>query len=360
MLEQRRCASLRVSSRALRAWLAALFRAAGLAEGDAALVARNLAEAEQRGVLSHGLLLVPMYAERIARRIIDPDYALTVVHDAGASLLLDGGGGPGQSIAFHALELARERAARHGIALVNVRNGNHVGMLATYGLEAARAGQIALITTNAGPSVGAHGARGTVLGNNALCFAFPQAGREPLCFDMATGAVATGKVRVAQARGAAVPAGWVVDAHGAPSDDPTVLERGGWVLPVGGHKGFGLSVVTDVLTAVLAGAAPSVLIDNKRLSPGKGVGLSHTFIVIDPQGGIGRDAFAAGVAAYADVLRAVMPLDPARPVRAPGDPELERAAAQVDEIELDGALYAPAVAAAHALGVGDVGEYAGA
>jgi LDH2 family malate/lactate/ureidoglycolate dehydrogenase len=343
-----------IAPRALRAWLAEIFTAAGLAPGDADAVARNLADAELRGVQSHGLLLVPMYAERIAAGVVNVRYRPRVVREAPGMLVVDGDAGPGQPLLFDALDRIEEPARANGIALVTVTASNHAGMLATYGFELARRGFASVVMTNAGPSVGAFGARGQRVGNNALCFTFPQEAGDPVCFDMATGQIATGKVRVLELSGEPVPERALVDRDGVPARDASALRDGGWVLPLGGHKGFGLSVAVDMLTAILGGGPPSASVDNGPRTAR--LGLTQTVIAIDVERARGGGAFAAAASAYANLLRALPPLDPDRPVRVPGDVELERAREQRDALMLHPALLAGAEAVAARLGVAPLSE----
>jgi len=240
--------------------------------------------------------------------------------DAGALVLLDGDGGPGQSIATHAMQLAMERSHLHGVGWVTVRNSNHCGMLATYSLQAAIAGMVGFVLTNSGPTVAAHGGRGRRLGNNAICVAAPAA-PHPLVFDAATGTVACGKIRLAALLGEDIPTGWLQGPDGAPSTNSVDLDRGGAVLPLGGHKGYGLAVAIDMLTALLSGGPTSLDVGGQRTTS-RPTGASQTFVALR----VGDDtASTAGrVRAFVDELRASHPSG-TTPVLAPGDIEIEQA-----------------------------------
>lgn len=321
-VSESRTASL--SAESLESWTTDLLTRAGLDPTDAFSVAANIVEAEARGVRSHGLLLLPTYVRRIRAGGIRPGYEIKVVSDSGSVVVLDADGGPGQATAMRAAALAIERGRRHHVACVTVRNGNHVGMLATYGLRIAREGLVGMVMTNSGPSVGAYGGRGRLLGNQAFCVAVPNR-PEPLVFDMATGTVACGKVRIAAQDGQSIPDGWVVDADDVPTTDPNRLDSGGSVTPLGGHKGYGLAVVIDVLTGLLSGGEPSPRVKNQRSNSSSPTGVSQTLVAIDPDRTAGTDRFVDDVRAYVDLLRSAEPMDERTPVVAPGDPELRAA-----------------------------------
>ena len=296
--------------------------AAGLQECDAAAVSYNLTEAERRGVYSHGLLLVPMYLNRIASGAIARSYSIAEVYTHGACVLLDGGSGPGQSIAFEAVRRGESRADELGVGLVTVRNSNHIGMLATYAMESASRGYVALIMTNASPSIGLPGG-GPIVGNNAFCFAAPVLGTDPICLDMATGVVATGKVRALLLCHEPLPSEWLSDENGNPSADGRDLDRGGFVLAQGGYKGFGLSIVIDLLTAVLAGGASSIEM-RLRVASGAAPGTTQTFLIIAPSLGLARSSFSLDAAKYIQNLQAAAVRSDGKALL-PGDLELQNA-----------------------------------
>jgi LDH2 family malate/lactate/ureidoglycolate dehydrogenase len=305
----------------LRHWVTHLFAKAGLRPGDAAIVAQNIVEAESRAVRSHGLIMLPVYIQRIQGGGIKSAYELTIDVDTGPMLVVDGDGGPGQVLAKRAMDLAIERAPQYGIAYVALRNSNHIGMLASYGLQAARAGLIGLVMTTSGPSISVAGGKGRRLGNNAFCVAAP-GDPDPLVFDMATGEVACGKVRVAALHSEPIGSQWISDKEGRLSHNPVDLDSGGSVMPFGGHKGYGMAVIIDILAGLFAGSVSSMHVLNQRGNSTSPTGASQCFIALDPARTTGRDALAASVGHYAQALRNSLPLDPERPVLAPGDPEL--------------------------------------
>ena len=273
---------MKIDSNILKGWLQGLFSCAGLKHKDASLVASNIIEAEMRGVYSHGLLLTRLYVDRIKSGGISSNYNITTRKDSNNILLLDGDGGSGQSLATYAVEKGIKRAKKHGIAWVGLVNSNHVGMLATYGLQIAGENMLGLIMTNSGPSVAVHGGKGKKMGNNALCFAIPNQ-KTPFIFDMATGVVACGKIRYAHLQGDALPSNWLCDSNGDNTTQPNYLDNGGFVLPFGKHKGFGISLLIDILTAILPGSIPSPKVLNQRWNLDKATGASQGFWIFNPE-----------------------------------------------------------------------------
>jgi uncharacterized oxidoreductase len=159
-----------------------------------------------------------------------------------------------------AVETAIELAREHGVAAVAVRRANHIGRVAPYVIRIAEAGMVGIAITNANPAVVPYGGKGRVFGTNPIAWAAPRGeGRAPVVHDIATAAVAEGKLRVARAKGEAVEPGLIMDAEGRPSVDPEDFYAGGALLPFGGHKGSGLSVLVQVLGRGLAGADPENL-----------------------------------------------------------------------------------------------------
>lgn len=305
----------------LTVWTAALLVHVGLASADAQAIATSLIEAEARGVSSHGLILLPVYAERVRTGGIKPNYVVSTIRDGGSTLLLDGDGGPGQAVAHCAITLAVERARQYGLAYVVARNSNHAGMLATYGLTAARSGFVAFVMTNSGPSVSPWRGRQRKMGNNALCLAFPST-PDPIVFDMATGTVACGKVRIAALHGSEIPGHWILDHEGLPSRNPADFDAGGSMTPLGGYKGYGLAVMVDLLTGILAGGVASPGVKNQRGANDTPTGATQSFLVIDPNMFGGLEAAVSAAESYADSLRSSPAADPMWPILMPGDPEL--------------------------------------
>jgi uncharacterized oxidoreductase len=239
----------------LRAYARDLLLGVGSPEAVAARVAEGLVSANLAGHDSHGVQLVPYYAELVASGQIRLDVETEVVVDRGAVVVLDGKYGFGHVVGMEAVALATERAREHGVACVLGRNANHLARLGEYTWALAEAGlaSILLVNCQGGEQlVPPFGGAEPRLTNNPVSFCAP-AGTHPALVDMALSVAAEAKVWLAAARGVAIPEGWIVDGDGNPTTDPTDLGRGGMLLPVGAHKGYALIVLVDILAGILSG-----------------------------------------------------------------------------------------------------------
>lgn len=236
---------------------AALMRA-GVSGEDAAIVADALVAANLRGIDSHGVMRLYNYVERVLRGLIDPSARPRVVRDFGAVAVVDGNNGLGYVTAVYASDLAVEKARKHGVGIVGVRNSSHFGMAAYYGIRIAKNGMVGIVLSNAPPAMAPWGGKVARLGTNPVCVAFPHVG-EPIVLDMALSVVARGKIRLAALRNERIPEGWAFDEEGRPTTDPRAALRG-TLAPIGGPKGYGLALAVDVLSGVLTGSAYSIYV----------------------------------------------------------------------------------------------------
>lgn len=237
----------------LSAFCVACFQKLGLSRADAQLTADNLIFANLRGVDSHGIIRLKIYTDRLRAGGFKANVQPQVVSEHPSSALIDAQNGVGQVAATAAMKVAIEKAAKTGMAVVSVKNSNHFGASAFYAFQAVERGMIGFATTNAGPTMAPTGGREARLGNNAFAIAIPAGQFPPLVLDMATGAVAWGKIFVAQQEKKRIPTTWALDKHGVPTDDPNAAAHQGLIQPFGGYKGYGLSLLIDILTGVLSG-----------------------------------------------------------------------------------------------------------
>ncbi|MDP9363608.1 MAG: Ldh family oxidoreductase, partial [Chloroflexota bacterium] len=233
----------------------------------------------------------------------------------GATAVVDGGWGWGMVAMMLATETAIELAAEHGVAAVAVRRSNHIGRVAPYVIKIAEAGMVGVAVTNANPAVVPYGGKGRVFGTNPIAWAAPRGeGRRPVVHDIATAAVAEGKLRVARAKGEAVVPGLIIDGDGRPTVDPEDFYGGGALLPFGGHKGSGLSVLVQLLGRGLAGADP------ENLAAHRG-GNGPVVLALDV-GFFGPPAaFAAEADALCVEIQSTQPAPEFDEVLLPGEPE---------------------------------------
>lgn len=318
------------------AQIAAILRGWGMPDAQAREAGEILGYADLHGIDSHGMSMLPPYDQWRRDGKLDLAAVPFVVKESPVSALVDGGGGLGHVPGAFAMRLAVAKARVSGIGVCVVRNTAHFGACGYYGLIAADAGMIGMVSTSAsGVRVAPTGGAVARLGTDPWCFAAPGEAGRPFLLDMATTTVAFGRVRNKANDGLPTPAGWVLDGQGRPSVDPTVVsERGGFLTSLGGtaenssHKGYGLAMMADILAAGLAGESfPS----DPMHAKGARVGLAHFFLAMDP--GLFRetDDFRADVARFGEAMRATPPLDPDRPVMVAGDPERATAVRRMAE-----------------------------
>ena len=269
-----------VPAKRLAAFCRACFEKLGLPKPHAQLAADNLLFANLRGVDSHGVIRMKIYADRLKAGGFKTKVRPKVVSQKSSSALMDGRQGIGQVAAMAAMELAMKKARKSGAAVVSVRNSNHFGACAFYAIRAIEHGMMGFALTNAGPSMAPTGGREGRLGNNAFAIAVPAGRNPPIILDMATGAVAWGKIFVAQQLKQKIPTTWALDKKGVPTDDPNAAAHQGLIQPFGGYKGYGLSFLIDVLTGVLSGGSFSTYINSLYQRIDQPSGIAHTFAAI--------------------------------------------------------------------------------
>jgi LDH2 family malate/lactate/ureidoglycolate dehydrogenase len=308
----------------LRRQLDAIFRAWGLPDDQAATSAQVLLEADLLGIDSHGVALIPLYDEFLASGKIVSPARIEVVRSFGATGLVDGGGGFGEAPAVLAMDLAIEKARTFGIGAVAVRNSNHYGAAGIYALRAAEQGLIGLSTTAVyKPGVVPTFGKVAMLGTNPIAFAAPARRNRPFFLDIATSTVAMGKLKLAAREGKPLPAGYALDRDGAPQSDAAqayldrLMTPLGGTREMGGHKGYGLGAMVEILSTILPGATFGPL----RPAGAERNDVGHFCLALHPSAFGEPGAFEDDLDAFMDALRASPPADPARPVLVPGDPE---------------------------------------
>jgi uncharacterized oxidoreductase len=239
-----------------------VFQAITVPPAGAAWMATLLVRANLRGHDSHGVIRVPQYVASWKKGEADPKAEPVVVQDGPATALVDGKRGFGQIVARRGMEVAMAKAAAIGVAAVGVYNSNHIGRLADYTEMALERDMLALLAVNAGGAgqrMAPWGGRAPRLSTNPFAFACPTGSAVPISFDVATTVAAEGKVRLKRNRKEQAPSGWLIDADGKPTTDPNALygTPEGSILPVGGHKGYSLALMVEVLGGIMARAGHS-------------------------------------------------------------------------------------------------------
>lgn len=304
--------------------VADIFAGSGLPEADARRVAFCLVEADLRGVASHGVNRLPIYTRRLREGLVNPRPTFRIESPAAAVGRLDGDNGMGFLVATRAMDEAIQRAGEFGIGLVLAHNSNHFGMAALYLLQALEAGMAGMVLTNASPAMPVWGGRAPFLGTSPFAMAAP--GPTPLVLDMATSVAARGKIRRAAQRGEPIPAGWALDPEGRPTTDAEAGYRG-TVLPVGGPKGSGLSLMMEAFAGVMSGAAFGGLVRNQYEDFGAPPDVGHLFLALRPDVALGAEAYRGRMQDLVARAKTSPRADGFDEILMPGEPE-ERAATQ--------------------------------
>jgi LDH2 family malate/lactate/ureidoglycolate dehydrogenase len=263
----------------LKVFVDTAYQALGMGIDDANLLADTLVQAELWGHRSHGVMRTFWYAERIQSGAITLNMAPEFVTDTGPIAVLDGKDGIGQAIARLAMSDAIERARKFGVGVVSVRNSGHFGTAMYFTRMAAAAGCIGILTTNASPAMAPWGGKEKRIGNNPWSIAAPTGGDCPMVLDIANTVVARGKIYHARERGESIPDGWAIDIDGVPTNDPALAIAGN-ILPMGGHKGYVISTMMEVLSGILSGSkfAPDVI---GPYMPEGASGVGHLAVVLN-------------------------------------------------------------------------------
>lgn len=244
---------VKVPKAELQDFVSQIFTCAGLDEEQSSTLARHLVLANLRGIDSHGVSRVAIYIDRLHRGLTNKKCELKAVRETASFALFDAQNASGIVAATKGMQIAVNKAKQTGIGVVGINHSNHCGMLADYTMYAAEHDCIALATTNAPANMAPWGGKERFFGTNPLSYGIPAGEEEDIIFDMASSVVARGKIINAQKNGQTIPVGWAISREGNPTTDPTeALE--GLVLPVGGHKGYGIAMLVDILSGLFTGA----------------------------------------------------------------------------------------------------------
>ncbi|HXB53158.1 MAG TPA: Ldh family oxidoreductase [Vicinamibacteria bacterium] len=318
----------------LREFSIRVFSRLGVPEAEARIAADVLACADSRGVDSHGVARLRSYAELLAAGKINPRPVLRLVRETASTATVDGDNGLGLVVGPKVNEIAMEKAERAGTGWAVVRNSNHFGIAGYYPLRALERGMIGWAMTNSSRGVAPLWGAERMLGTNPIAIAFPAEKEPPIVIDMATSAVAYGKIEMAQREGAPIPEGWAVDRNGQATTDPGAILAGGSLLPLGsdrergGHKGYCLALMVDVLSAVLSGAnwgpfTPSFTLRGDPPLRSVGQGLGHFFGAMRVDAFRDGSEFRAQIDDFVRTLRNTRPAPGTKGPLIPGDPERE-------------------------------------
>ena len=243
-----------VSVADLEPFCQAALRKCGLGEADARVTADALVTTDTFGVFTHGTKSLRGYVRRLQAGGLRADAVPRIQAEGPAWAIVDGQSAIGMVTSAFAMNTAIQKAKTAGVAYVGVRNSCHFGAAGYYVNLAAKADMIGMAMANDTPSMAVPGSRQGVLGTNPFAYAVPAGEEDPIFLDIASSAVAGGKIRIFQALGLKVPENWLVDAEGVPTTDPFAYPLAGSLLPFGGYKGYGIALMIETLAGVLTGA----------------------------------------------------------------------------------------------------------
>lgn len=240
---------------ALERFAGEALRSQGVPPEDADLVVASIRFAHSHGKGTHGIGRLPIYVNRIRQGLMQAVTPLTELSAAPAMALLDAEDGFGQVAAIRGMDRAVAMARECGVGVVGIRHSHNFGTGAFIAARAAEQGMAGQVFSNAAPAIAPTGGSKAVFGTNPMAWAFPAAGdHPPIVLDMATSQAARGKIRLAATNGEEIPLGWALDAEGNPTSDPHAALAGS-MLPVGGAKGYGLSLVVDIMAGLMTRSA---------------------------------------------------------------------------------------------------------
>ena len=310
-----------VPAEAAEAFTRRLLLAHGLPEQDAATVARCLVHADLRGVDTHGIARLPGYLDRVRRGLINARPDLKPERVTPAAAALDGQDAFGFVVGMRAIEEAMAMAREIGVGIVAARRSTHFGMAASYVLPAIEAGFIAMVFSNASPAMPPWGGKDGLLGTNPFCVGVPGGKHGPFLLDMSPAVAARGKIRRAERRGETIPLGYALDKNGRPTTDPSAA-LGGVVLPIGGYKGSGLSMMMDIFGGVLSGAAFAGNVADQYKVYHRPQDVGHFFLAMRPNLFVTEDDFRARMDTLIERVRAVPKADGFSEILIAGEPEM--------------------------------------
>jgi LDH2 family malate/lactate/ureidoglycolate dehydrogenase len=314
----------RFTSESLRAQIRAILDAWGMRSDSAATTADVMVDTDLSAIDSHGVSMLSMYEKFLVEGRLDLNAEPEVVIDGPSFAVVDGHHGLGHPTGIRSMELAIQKARESGIGMVVVRNSLHFGALGFYARMASEHGLLSMVTTTTRtPVTSATGGTTPILGTNPIAFSAPRVNGEPLLVDMSTSVVALNKVKAYANKGKTLPEGWVFDRDGEAVTDATlayslltklgatISPLGGPTPETGGHKGFGLSLMSQVLSAALSNAAGP-------LQAGDRDNIGHFFLVINPEALNPGGQTAENVEHLANAMQ-----QGEDGVKIPGDPERE-------------------------------------
>jgi L-2-hydroxycarboxylate dehydrogenase (NAD+) len=308
-----------VSSTTLQAFVTRSFIATGMPKTDAQTAADLMTQADLMGQDGHGVFRLPMYIRRIRAGGLNVRPQFRRVQDRTATALIDGDNGLGHLVMHHATQLAMEKAEKSGVAWVGARHSNHAGPASLYAMMPLKKDMIGLyIAVGSANHLPPWGGTEMLLSTNPIAVAIPAMNRPPIVLDMATTVAAYGKVKTAAQQGEMMPEGWMIDRNGAPLTDPARAAEG-FLLPIGGPKGYGLSLIFGILAGILNGAAFGRDVVDFNADSTSVTNTGHLILALDIKAFAEPDAFRTEIDAVWEQMKSSPRLPGVDEIRLPGE-----------------------------------------
>jgi LDH2 family malate/lactate/ureidoglycolate dehydrogenase len=298
----------------------AILQHEGIPAEDANFVAETLVEADLRGIHSHGSMRLGRYSKELQAHITNPHPRIRTLTEGPTFARIDGDGALGPLVGRFAMEICIDKAKASGSATVTACRSRHFGAAGYYCLQAVGHDLIGLAMTVASPRLAPSGGIQPLLGNNPIAMAVPGNQEFPLLIDFAMGQLAAGKLELAAASGTPIPEGLARDRTGQPTTDPKVALQGS-ILPIGNHKGYGLTLLIEILAGLLSGS-PYFGIERDQVGEHvREKGIGHFFMAIDPSRFMPLEGFKATIASMVEQTKASPRLDGVDEILMPGEIE---------------------------------------
>jgi ureidoglycolate dehydrogenase (NAD+) len=344
--------SKRILPDKLNAYCVQILTKAGLKSAEALVIADVLVTTDTWGTFSHGTGALGNYVNTMKAGGIDPSATPEIVSEDETWALIDGKSSMGMLGSSLAMNLAIEKARKKTIAWVGVRNSSHFGAAGYYANLASKQGMIGIAMSNADPNMVVPGARGSIIGNNPMAYAVPAGKENPLFLDIALSAVAAGKIFAMKALGKPIPDTWLTDKDGLPTSDAGDWPSSGSMIPMAGHKGYGIAVLIEVLAGALTGAGMLSEVKSWILQPTEVSRLGHAFIAINIGNIIPIESFTKQIDEVIAELRQAPKAKGSERIYVPGEIEWEkRADALVNGIPLPELVFASLYRTGQQLGI---------
>jgi len=311
---------IRVHADNLQTFTSEIFQISGMSPENADYCAYCLVQTNLWGIDSHGILRLPIYTQRLRRKVIKANPKVVTTKGAGALEVMNGDDGMGYLVGRAAMQRSISLAKQHSVGMVGVVRSNHFGAAALFAKMAADQGLLGIAMTNVVPKLIMPGASKPITGNNPLAVAMPTAEPFPFLFDISLSAVAGGKLLLAGKKNQKIPLDWATDVDGRPTDDPYKGAKG-YLMPLGAHKGFGLSLVVDLLCGVITGGMSQFGVKNMNEEQDAPSLTGHMMIAVDPAVILDPDELRARMAEFYKTIKTTPMWDDKKELFLPGEIE---------------------------------------